>query len=444
MAGPRIPSPVAEAAPILVGFSGGLDSTVLLHWLAAQANVRAAGLRAVHVHHGLHAEADDWAAHCQQECARLGLALEIVRVAVRNDLGLGPEAAARAARHAAFDARLHAGETLALAHHRDDQAETILLRLLRGAGSDGLAAMRDVRSFGAGKLWRPFLDTPRSELLDYASANALDWIEDPSNRDTRLDRNFLRHHVLPLLNDRWPHATAALAGSARWLDEEATLLEGEARRRLAQAQGPEPNSLQVAALLAVEPAWRARVLRAWRSALGFAPWPQSAHPVIDAQLLDARPDALPEYRWPGGVLRRWRDLLYLDQPQPPLPADWSCEWDGEAPLPLPTGDTFALVPGKGVRSLFQEKRDLTPFPTPFPFIVRARRGGERILLPGRTHTHSFKHVLQESGVPPWLRARLPLLFAADGELLAAGDSVKSARFDEYCRVHGLRVHFGPW
>jgi tRNA(Ile)-lysidine synthase len=163
--------------------------------------------------------------------------------------------------------------------------------------------------------------------------------------------------------------------------------------------------------------------------LGFSPWPESAHAVIESQLLVARSDALPEYRWQGGVLRRWHDRLYLDQPRPPLPVDWRCEWDGRCILELPTGDSLALRPAPEAGE---------------SFVVAARRGGERIRLPGRSHSHSLKHALQARDIPPWQRARMPLLFAADGELLAAGDLLMSARFDEYCRAHGLRVHFDSW
>jgi tRNA(Ile)-lysidine synthase len=157
--------------PVLVGLSGGLDSTVLLHALRARPGQLDAGLRALHVHHGLHPQADAWAAHCQARCGEWGVACEVAHVQVDAASGLGPEGAARAARHAAFAHALAPGETLALAHHRGDQAETVLLRLLRGAGGEGLASMREQRPFGdrpgaQGRLWRPLLALPRPALLD--------------------------------------------------------------------------------------------------------------------------------------------------------------------------------------------------------------------------------------------------------------------------------------
>lgn len=190
-------SPIATA-PVCVALSGGMDSMALLHALAAEDTVRARGLRALHVHHGLHAAADDWAAHCLHACDALGVDCRVERVQVDGD-GLGREGAARAARHAAFARHLREGEYLALAHHRDDQAETFLLRALRASGVDGLGAMSPLRPFAAGWLWRPWLDVPRSRIERYARACELHWIEDPSNEDASLDRNFLRHHVFPLL-----------------------------------------------------------------------------------------------------------------------------------------------------------------------------------------------------------------------------------------------------
>ncbi len=186
-----LPVPQESPTAVCVAFSGGLDSSVLLHWLAHLPRQRRPRLRALHVHHGLQAQADAWDQHCRRVCATLGLPLEVRRVQVRRDSGEGLEAAARAARHAVFAQELLPNEWLATAHHRDDQAETFLLRALRASGPDGLAAMRPLRDYAQGKLWRPLLELPHARLLAYAQAHGLDWIEDPSNGDTRHDRNFL-------------------------------------------------------------------------------------------------------------------------------------------------------------------------------------------------------------------------------------------------------------
>jgi tRNA(Ile)-lysidine synthase len=197
-----------DGRSILVGYSGGLDSSVLLHLLADDADARRNGLRAIHVHHGLHPDADAWAAHCERECAALGLPLQVVRVEVDRDSGLGIEGAAREARHRAFAEALRDGEILALAHHRDDQAETFLLRALRGSGVDGLASMRPWRAHAPGWSWRPLLDIARDALRDHAATHGVRWIDDPGNNEAAFDRNFLRNEVMPLLRQRWPHAAA--------------------------------------------------------------------------------------------------------------------------------------------------------------------------------------------------------------------------------------------
>jgi tRNA(Ile)-lysidine synthase len=410
-------------APVAVGFSGGRDSTVLLHRLAADPVIRARGLRALHVDHGLQPASAGWAERCREFCAGLGVEFVPVRVDVvaRGD---GPEAAARRARREAFAALQRPGETIALAHHRDDQAETVLLRLLRGAGGDGLAAMRAVRPFGSGVLWRPLLDVPSAALADYAAAHRLAWIDDPSNADDRFDRNFLRVHVLPLLAARWPAPAAALARSADRLAAQADLLAGEDARRLAQVQGFDPATLHLPALRREPRDWRDRLLRAWVAALDLPPLPGDALATIDRDVLGARADATALFAWQGAELRRWRDMLWAGRPLPPLPDGWSATWDGRAPLSLPTGETLRLEPA-------------TAFAAPLQ--VRARRGGERLRLPGRAHRSELRDVLQDLGVPPWRRPRLPLLFAADGELLAAGDLVVAAPLRAWLDAAGARL-----
>lgn len=417
----------ADAAT-LVGFSGGLDSTVLLHALAATPAIRAAGLRALHVHHGLQAQADAWVAHCMATCADLGVELVVHRAQVDLRNGDGREAAARAARHAAFARELKAGERLALAHHLDDQAETVLLRLLRASGSDGLAAMRESRAVGEGMLWRPLLQTPREDLLAYARGHDLRWIEDPSNADESFDRNFLRQRVLPLLRERWPSANQSLARSAALLADDASALHDETARRLAGMLSTDPQALQVSVLLAEPVYWRARALRQWVESLGYPPLPGAAIATIETQLLLAAAHADAEFCWAGHVLRRWRDLLHAEPASPALPKDWSRDWDGAVPLALPTGDRLELLANPVVQDVM---------PASPAFRVGARQGGERIVLPGRSHSHSLKHVLQDLGVPPWLRRRLPLLFADDGELLAAADLAISARFAVWLAERGL-------
>lgn len=414
-------------SPVCVGFSGGVDSTVLLHVLASDRSVRERGLRALHVHHGLHAAADAWAAHCRATCTALDVPLAVVHVDVAP-AGRGPEGDARAARHAAFAQALGEGEAMALAHHRDDQAETFLLRALRGSGPEGLAAMPTWRPCGPGRLWRPLLAVPGAALLHYARAHALDWIEDPSNENNALDRNFLRARVLPVVRERWPEADAALARSAALSAEASALLLPGDGDGLALASTDVPSVLSRAALALMPRERRARVLRCWIASLGLPPLPAGGVARIEAELLPARADAGACHAWHGAEVRAWRDGLHAGKPVQGLPADWSTRWDGCALLPLPGGGTLQVDP---------------PTPLDAAVTVRGRGGGERITLPGRSHSHALKHVLQDSGVPPWLRAAMPLLVDGDGVVLAAGDRIVSGPFAAWLRAHRAQLAWSP-
>ncbi|MCD9127162.1 tRNA lysidine(34) synthetase TilS [Luteimonas fraxinea] len=412
---------------LVVGYSGGLDSSVLLHVFAHTPALRARGLHAVHVHHGLQAGADDWAGHCVATCERLEVPCSVVRVNVARDSGEGPEAAARAARHAAFAAQLEPGDVLALAHHRDDQAETVLLRALRASGPDGLSAMRPLRPFASGWLWRPLLALPRAQLLAYAQAHGLEWIEDPSNAVDDADRNFLRNRVMPLLRTRWPHADVALSTVAALQAETSGLLAAGDDMALATARTRDPSVLRLDALRALPVARRTRVLRRWIAELELPPLPARAIDWCNADLDTGRADRAPCFDWAGHRLQRWRGLLQAAPIRAPLDADFTAQWNGAAPLQLPDGGRLWLDGATDDRM----------------WTVRAREGGERICLPGRAHTHALKHVLQSLGVPPWIRAQLPVLVDGEGRVLAAGDLAFDAGFDASLRDGDRRLYWSP-
>jgi tRNA(Ile)-lysidine synthase len=437
---PPLPAAAGEGA-VVAAFSGGVDSTVLLHLLAGDATVRSHGLRALHVHHGLQADADDWAEHCTRACAALDVPLQVVRVEVDAGSGLGPEGAARAARHAAFAAQLAPGEVLALAHHQDDQAETFLLRALRASGADGLGAMRPLRSFGSGLLWRPLLDVPRARLLQFACDAGLAWREDPSNACSDADRNHLRLHVLPALRDRWPHAAAAFARSAALSAEAAGLLEAEDAAALAAATGPCAGTLAVDVLHALPRARRARVLRRWLHAADLPPLPARGIEAIENDLLAAAGagDGQAAFAWQGARVQRWRGLLHAGPEGLPLAPDFRTTWSGQGQCLLPTGDALALVRRAGSQAGSAAPVDPATGPGAPPWTVRARLGGERIVLPGRRHSHALKHVLQDLGVPPWDRIRLPLLVDSHDAVLAAGDVAVSAALADWLDHVGMQL-----
>ena len=418
------------AAPLCIGFSGGLDSSVLLHALATAPARPWTSLRALHIDHGLHPHSAHWAQHCQQVCAALGVPVQIVRVQVGSGRGRGLEAAAREARHAAFAAHLRAGEALVLAHHRDDQLETLLLRLLRGAATNGLAAMRSQRPIGGHALVRPLLAVPRAVLEDYAAAHRLAWIDDPSNGDATHERNRLRHRLLPLMRELFPRADAAIARSAALLAEDADRLAVLDAALLADVQGVDPQTLQLPRLARLGEAEQRAVLRAWLAALGLPVPPATVVELFAAVMLQARQDATPLLQWPGAELRRHRDVLYAMAPLPTPASGWQLAWDGASPLPLPRGfGVLALEqagPANGALPAWQ---------------VGPRVGGERLRPHGAAHGTTLKHALHALGIPPWVRQRVPLLHDADGELLAAGDLLLSQAW--HVRYPALRLRWQP-
>ncbi|MEO6364460.1 MAG: tRNA lysidine(34) synthetase TilS [Luteimonas sp.] len=444
-----------HSARLLVALSGGLDSTVLLHWLSHHGDIDKTRLHAMHIHHGLHADADRWAIRCQHLCSTIRVPMQVVHVDVGRDGGEGLEASARKARYAAFATAIDDDDVLVTAHHRDDQAETFLLRALRASGPDGLSSMRPWRHFGGGWHWRPLLDIPRSALLAYALEHALEWFDDPSNADTVHDRNFVRQEIMPLLRQRWPQVDAAFARSAALSADAVELLAADDASALASAGTADRYVLHIDALKQWSPARRARVLRRWVAALGLPPLPAAGIARLESQLLVATHDTEAEFAWSGARIRRWRDLLHADMRRDPLPMDWRREWDGTSPLELPTGDSLCLVPvvagaavvgagfsGTVTPGFAAEGTPAGPLPAFVqPWVAHARQGGERITQPGRSHSHRLKHVLQDLGVPPWVRERLPLLSSDTGELHAIGDFACSATFDAWLSEQGVRLQW---
>ena len=394
-----------------LGLSGGLDSMVLLELLAqARQSSDIPPLYAVHIHHGLHPEADAWAMHCQRACDARGVPLTVVRVRVGQSPSI--EQAARDARYAAFAEALPEGAELLLAHHADDQLETMLFRMLRGTGIQGLAGMPARRPLGRGWLSRPLLDASRAELADFAVRQGLNWIEDPANRDARFARTALRHALLPALRDSWPQVDQSLRRLAEHADEACELLDDLAASDLQSVVLPLDDawlghwpSLLLAPVLVLSPARQRNLLRFWLRQQGVL-MPDQPHLDQWVQQLAACSDAQPQLLLGSHRLYRSSDRLWL------VEAGWPRQGSAQICQPLACQ---SLLAGNGTLCIAPSSGGLRA-PGAAGWQLAYRQGGERIKLPGRP-TRSVKQLLQEARVPAWLRPSVPLLYSG-GELVS--------------------------
>jgi len=393
-----------------VGFSGGLDSSVLLHSLAHKPTL-ASKLSAVHIHHGLSTNADAWLEHCKTVCASLAIPL-IVRF-VKFDQRSNIEEQARKARYEVFATLMGESDGLLLAHHADDQAETLLLQILRGAGIDGLAAMPRVKPLGLGELVRPFLCHSRASLEVYAGLHQLDWIDDESNQDSAFSRNYLRHQVMPLLRARWPGAVTNMGRTATHCQQAKSNLNALADLDCLELTS---NTLSMSVLKMRAHARLANVLRMWLSNNQIRlPSTHTFNRIINEVIL-ARNDAVPCVEWNGVCVRRYQDTLYIlknDTVSRAISIEWS---QFPAPLQLGNDSLYATSVDKGLH-----------VPAGCRVQVRFRAGGELFSWHGQTK--ALKKLLQEWHVPPWQRDRVPLIYI-DDELAAVVGFGVSDRFYE--------------
>ncbi len=404
-----------------VAYSGGLDSHVLLYTLAQlRPKIPAVGLTAIHVDHSLSPRSGRWSQHCYEVCSALGIACEVIKVNARSAKGESPEAVAREIRYRVLRARVGPNECLLTGQHQDDQAETVLLQLLRGSGAPGLAAMARAAAFGRGRLLRPLLAFSRSELQAYAEQEGLTWIEDPSNFDSGFDRNYLRHEVLPMLRRRWPGVTRTLARVAVHQADAAWLLDKQAQAELARVEGSE-HWLSVKGLSVLALPSRRNVLRYWFKQQGF-PVPDSIHlQRILKEILLASADSEPLVAWPGVEVRRYRDRLYALRPLLPHDPAVVLAWDGLNSLELPPGVggllTSRATQGWGLEAKHWRQGVIT---------VRFRQGGESMHLRDRQHHCTLKKLFQEHGIPPWQRPRLPLIYIDDRLAFVVGIGIEQS------------------
>lgn len=405
---------------LIVAYSGGLDSTILAHLLAVTREQHGKALVLIHIDHGLQEASRSWAEFCQASAAAMGIDFVCERVAVERDSGVGPEAAAREARYQALAKHVSTTDWLLSAHHRDDQAETLLLNLLRGSGPAGLRAMPVMRKIGDGYLLRPLLGVRKEELRVCAQDAGLDWIEDPSNSDHGFDRNFLRANVMPALEQRWPHAAEKLTRSAELSGESADLLAELADIDIAAVRNG-ADRLSVSGLRRLSLARQKNLLRR-AAVLAALPPPASRHLAsMCTELLPAKSDAEPRVCWGGAEARRYRDTLYLlPRWRAPDYTDGSSLGGSGVAIGHGCGQLL-LSPGKGP--------GLSQAVLEAGLSVRRRRGGEEIKLPGQSHTRKLKKLLQEERVVPWWRDELPLVYAGAALVAVADLWVAEHAFD---------------
>jgi tRNA(Ile)-lysidine synthase len=387
---------------LLLAFSGGLDSVVLLHLLVESNKSLPFKLYAQHVHHGLSPNADAWATFCKDTCANLNIPITISKVKINKNSGLGVEATARAAR---YEALLESeADFICLAHHQDDQAETLLLQLARGAGIKGLAGMGNVSN----KLLRPLLDAPRSALEAYAKQHNLTWIEDESNLDTKFDRNFMRHEILPKLETQYPAIKQTISRAAQHMAEADMLLdelaEIDVKKCLLNSQ-----QLQLAPLANLSSARVNNALRWWLLQNNCDAPSAAQLQQISQQLLHAKSDANVKIKLSVSlILQRFQGIAYLvknvqEGDHLYVRSVFSLPWQGEKTIILPDQSRlfFSEKLGEGIAMRHVESGQLN---------IRYRRGGETLKPEENRPSRSMKSLFQTSNIPPWQRGRLPLLF----------------------------------
>lgn len=399
---------LAKGKKIWLAYSGGVDSHVLLHLLATSNAPELADLNVVHIDHDLQSESKKWAEHCATVCAALKVNFQCLTVNVSDIADLGLEAAARKARYDAIATLVSPEDVVLTAQHQHDQAETLLLQLLRGAGPKGLAAMATESQLNSVTLIRPLLAVAQADITSYAKQHALQWMDDPSNVETRWNRNYIRHDLWPLIEQRWPSAAKTLSRSAQHCAEASELMI-----ELAQQDLPllltHKNSLSISSLLLLSPARQRNVLRYYIESRCYTlPSTTNLQRIIDEVCLAAA-DKTPLVSWIGVEVRRYQDDLYFMLPLSKHNPAEITECNGLEPVSLASGDTLTwqVKSGKGLSSKTLS-RELT---------VHFRCGGEQIVLAGQQQHKSLKHLFQQWQVPTWQRDRIPLIFCGK-ELVA--------------------------
>lgn len=410
----------------LVGFSGGADSTALLHALYKQRGALNSNLEACHFNHGLNTEADAWQRHCENFCAQRKIPLHCHSLNLNIEQP-NLENAAREARYQWVSSIIDEETVYLTAHHADDQAETFLLNALRGSGLDGASGIPEIRELGSGHVFRPLLGYPRSMLVDYLTRHDINWIEDPSNQGSVPDRNFIRNQVIPLIETRWPAARHALSRTAAHLRSANHVLKKLLVNEIS-LQSYDGYRLPLQSLNALGPSASGLILREWLGMNNTAAVPESRLNEFLDQISSATSESSCELAWAEWSLRLYRNELHLSNTGafPPCP---SLNWN----------QNFSLSLGKGLGKVqFDGSKKVLPE----NWSVGPRRAGVRIRLHAEGPARKLKKVLQEQSIPPWQRNSIPILYAGN-EVLAIGDWQLSPGFIQWLKKNEQKYQWQP-
>jgi len=402
---------ISATKKLVIAFSGGLDSYVLLYAIAQiSITTQDYQIRAIHIDHGLQAVSSQWSVQCEAICKVLNIPCEIISLNLLVPKSKSLEAAAREARYQAFKESLQTGETLLTAQHQDDQAETLLIQLFRGAGINGLAAMPALRNFGKGTHLRPLLNVSRESLEQYAKYHALNFIEDPSNQDQRFDRNYFRHEIIPHLKQRWPSMDKVLTRAAYHQAEAKNLLAEYIEQDLPLLAGSRVGTLSIKQLKLLSEARCKAVIRYFLDQKGFLAPSQKKLAHIITDVLNSQDDAMPCVHWQGIEVRRYQDDLHAITPLDKHDEKQCISWNISKPLYIPSLKRIlktTLLDDIKVLGMKKEQN----------IEIRFRQGGEKIYQAQRKRTIALKKYFQEMHIPPWERERTPLIYI-DNQLVA--------------------------
>ena len=404
-----LPNKSLDSLSLCVGLSGGLDSIVLLDLLYKQQLQNPSfNLKAIHINHQLQDEAQAWADFCQKFCETKNIHFQSINVDVVETKKTGLEAAARNARYKAFSENLSRNEFLLTAHHRDDQIETFFLQILRGAGIDGAAAINPCIQFDNHYLLRPLLNIDREQLKEYAENERLQWIEDPSNTEVHFNRNYLRHEILPKLEQRWPSYRQTIQRFSSNARLATNVLNDYISKDYIDCLNSEKNTLLIDVLLNLNLEKRLMVIRYWIKQQNFSTPSESVLLQIHAAL-EAYEDSNPLIEWGDAIVRRYRNELYL---LPRIKVNFEKEvflWDLKAPIKINNLGEISVqeIMGQGISVNYANAEIKIVF----------RQGGEKCQPSGRQGNHSLKKIFQEYDVPPWLREKTPIILI-DGQIAA--------------------------